>query len=227
MSEKQENFTIMGGRVKIRRGRYNPTSDAVWLASFVENTPKTALDAGIGTGGVALCLLCRMSKLKMTGIDISAEMLAECAQNAELNGKEIDLINTDIISWRTNKTFDLVVSNPPFFKGTPAKHNAHHNANLGIWTRKCIARVKPNGTFATIVDASAGAEVIAAVAEHCGDITILPLFSKKNTAERVLISGRLGVKSGTRIYSGLNMNCEAILRDGLTIKEYLAMLSKL
>lgn len=211
----------------MRRGRYNPTSDAVWLASFVDTSPKSALDVGIGTGGVALCLLQRMPELKMTGIDISKEMLDECAQNAALNTANLDLVNADIMTWRTDKTFDLVVSNPPYFKGTPADHNAHHNANLGDWTRKCIARVKPRGTFATIIDASVAGEIIAVIAEHCGNITILPLFSKNNTAERVLISGRLGVRTGTKIFSGLDMNCEAILRDGLTIKDYLAMLSKL
>ena len=44
MTEKQDIFTIMGGRVKMRRGIYNPTSDAVWLAAFVDDTPKTVLD---------------------------------------------------------------------------------------------------------------------------------------------------------------------------------------
>lgn len=228
MSEKQDFFTIMGGRVKMRRGLYNPTSDAVWLASFVDNsTKKTALDVGIGTGGVALCLMARMPKLQITGLDISTEMLNECAENARLNNRELELINADILSWRTTKSFDLVISNPPYFKGTPAKHDAHHNTNLTLWTRKCIARVRPKGTFATIVDASASGEVIAEIARHCGDIIIFPLFSKKNTAERVLISGRLGVRSGTRIFSGLDMNNEAILRDGLTITDYLAMLAKL
>ncbi len=47
----------MGGRVRMRRGFYNPTSDAVWLAAMAADTPaKTVLDVGIGTGGAALCL---------------------------------------------------------------------------------------------------------------------------------------------------------------------------
>lgn len=227
MPEKQEIFTIMGGRVKMHRGIYNPTSDAVWLASFVNGHPKTALDIGIGTGGVALCIMARHPNLKMTGLDISPDMLDACASNAKLNNKDIELINTDILSWHTSRTFDLVVSNPPYFKGTPATHNAHHNANLTQWTKKCLARVRPNGTFATIVDAGAMAEVLGAISEKCGNIVIFPLFSNKKTAERVLISGRVGQKPHTKLYSGLNMNCDAILRDGLTIDEYLAMLTTL
>ena len=227
MLEKQEIFTIMGGRVKMHRGIYNPTSDAVWLAAFVHGHPKTALDAGIGTGGVALCIMAHHPNIKMTGIDISTDMLNDCAKNVQLNNQEIELINDDIMSWRTTRTFDLVVSNPPYFKGMPAKHNAHHNVNLVEWTKKCVARTRPNGTFIIIVDAAATAEVLAPISAKCGNIEIMPLFSKKCTAERVLISGHVGTKKHTKLYSGINMNCDAILRDGLTIEEYLAMLTKL
>ena len=209
----------MGGRVKMQHGPYNPTSDAVWLAAFVDTQPKTVLDVGTGTGAVALCLMARMDGIDMTAIDISSEMLCAAQQNFELNGKTANFINADILSWKTNKTFDLVVTNPPYFQGTPATHNAHHNANLGLWTRRCIARTRPNGMFATIVDAAACAPVIAEMSHHCGDIKILPLFSNKNTAERVLLSCRVGRASHTTIFSGLPMNCDEVLRDGCTIKD--------
>ena len=227
MTEKQEIFTLIGGRVKIKRGRYNPTSDVVWLAALPDKSPKNVLDVGIGTGGVSLCLASRMPDIEITGIDISQDMLDECSNNFQLNNKRVELVNADILSWRTDKTFDLVVSNPPYFKGTPAKHDAHHNADLGEWSRKCIARVRPNGMFATIVDAAMMSNVVAAMNHHCGDIRIIPLFSTQNTAERVLLSGVVGSHTGTRIFTGLHMNCDAILRDGLTIADYLAMLSEL
>lgn len=224
MRQKQEIFTLMGGRVRMRRGRYNPTSDAVWLASFAPAGAKTVLDAGIGTGGVALCIATRCPDTHITGIDISDEMLAECADNAALNGCDIELIGADITTWRTSRTFDLVVSNPPYFNGTPAIHNAHHNADLGIWTRRCVARVRPRGTFATIVDAAVAPRVIAAMTPACGDIKIMPLFGAKSIAERVLISGRVGIRGGATLYRGMSMNTDAVLRDGLTIWEALTTL---
>jgi len=200
-------------------GPYNPTSDAVWLAAFVDGRPKTVLDVGTGTGAVALCLMSRIDGIKMTAIDVSGEMLAAARKNFELNNKNADFINADILTWKTNKTFDLVITNPPYFRGMPAAHNAHHNANLTLWTRKCIARTRPNGTFATIVDAAACAPVIAEMSAHCGDIKILPLFSNKNTAERVLLSARVGRAPHTTIFSGLSMNCDAVLRDGCTVND--------
>ena len=55
MTEKQGNFTLLDGRVKMTHSFYNPTSDAVWLAAYAPTNLKNALDVGIGTGGVSLC----------------------------------------------------------------------------------------------------------------------------------------------------------------------------
>ena len=178
MSEKQEVFTIMGGRVQMVRGPYNPTSDAVWAAAFVDTVPQTVLDVGTGTGAIALCLMTRIPDIQMTVLDISQEMLDSARRNFELNNQTAELINADIMKWHTEQRFDLVITNPPYFKGTPAQHNAHHNADLVPWVKKCVARVKPNGKFVTIVDAGEIVNVIAeAVKHHCGNFHILPLFT--------------------------------------------------
>jgi len=226
MSEKQEIFTLLGGRVRLRRGRYNPTADAVWLAAFITRAPKTILDVGVGTGGAALCAAAHSGSAKITGIDASREMLDECAGNAALNNREIELIHDDILKWKTDRTFDLVMTNPPYFRGTPARHGAHHNADLHGWVKKCLARVAPRGHFVIIVDAGCAAGVIADMAGVCGDIEIFPLFGAKCAAERVLIRGRAGTRGPTVIHRGQAMNTDAILRDGLTIDAGLAMVGQ-
>ena len=123
------------------------------------------------------------------------------------------------MTWKTDQTFDLVITNPPYFDGTPATHNAHHNADLVQWTRKCIARVKPGGTFAIIVDAPKVAPIIAEMTGHCGDFRILPLFSNKNTAERILLSVRLGRAPHARVFDGFSMNNQDILRYGKSFND--------
>lgn len=209
----------------MRRGHYNPTSDAVWLAAFAPRGVKSALDVGIGTGGVSLCLLAHSPDTHITGIDTSDKMLSACSENAELNGANVELINADINTWRTTRTFDLVITNPPYFNGTPAKHNAHHNVDLGTWVARCIARVRPMGTFCIITDATTIACVIAEMSKKLGDITILPLFGARNVAERVLISGRLGSRGISVMNRGLPMNYDPVLRDGLTITDVLSKLT--
>lgn len=209
----------------MRRGHYNPTSDAVWLAAFAPRGVKSALDVGVGTGGVSLCLLAHSPDTHITGIDTSDKMLSACRENAELNGANVELINADINTWRTTRTFDLVITNPPYFNGTPAKHNAHHNVDLGTWVARCIARVRPMGTFCIITDATTIACVIAEMSKKLGDITILPLFGARNVAERVLISGRLGSRGISVMNRGLPMNYDPVLRDGLTITDVLSKLT--
>jgi tRNA1(Val) A37 N6-methylase TrmN6 len=234
MNQKQGFFTALGGKVRFVRGNYNITCDAVWLAAFAAGDAARfrapeILDAGIGTGGAALCLLEHCPGARIAGIDISDQMLAECARNAALNGRDIDLIRGDIIKWKTNRTFDAVMTNPPYFKGTPriisgsgaaaqatGESHAHHNADLCEWTRACLKRVRPKGYFFAIADAAALSEIVAAL--HAGGgrgINILPLFgSGKTAAERVLISARQGVRTGARISAGFSMNDEEILNGG-------------
>lgn len=227
MSEKQENFTLLDGRVNMKRGIYNPTSDAVWLAAYAPKNIKKVLDVGIGTGGVSLCLLQRNPNLQITGIDISADMLAGCKTNMDLNNQHINLINADILHWSTQETFDLVITNPPYFFGTPGNTKAHHATDISKWLKRSIARVKPNGFFCVISDALVIDIIISTLENrHFGDIQIFPLFSNKSTAERVLIRARLGVRTGCRLYSGTNMNNEMILRSGLTIDEWLARIGQ-
>lgn len=205
-----------------RGGGYNITGDPVWLAAFAAGAlpPRgEVLDAGIGTGGAALCLLQHSPDLQITGIDVSEQMLAECAANAKLNGRDIKLVRGDITAWKTNRTFDAVITNPPYFKGTARNDGTlHHNADLCGWTRACLKRVKPRGYFYCIADAAAAAEIISALAAgRAGDITIVPLFGRPaktgQVAERALISARLGARGGTKIYAPMNMNDDGVLRD--------------
>ena len=210
----------------MRHSFYNPTSDAVWLAAFAPRNAKSVLDVGIGTGGASLCLLANNPNAHITGIDNSTEMLDICAQNAALNNTNINLINADITQWHTSDTFDLVITNPPYFNGTPAHHNAHHNANLTDWISRCVARVRPMGTFCIITDAATTARVVSEMSKKLGDINILPLFGAKQIAERVLISGRLGTRGISVIHNGLPMNYEPILRDGLTIADAKSKISQ-
>ena len=207
----------------MKRGIYNPTSDAVWLAAYAPINAKTVLDVGVGTGGASLCLMKHNPSANYTGIDISTEMLEACAENASLNNKKITLINADILTWSTPETFDLVITNPPYFNGTPAKHNAHHGTDITKWVKCSAARVRPSGYFCIISDVKLMDTIIYALKDkHFGDIQIFPLFSNKNTAERVLIRAKQGVRTGATIYTGTNMNNESILRSGLTIDMLLA-----
>lgn len=196
---------MANGLVKMTRGDYHATADAIWLADAVDaKKAKTVLDAGIGTGAASLCLLARAKHLKITGLDNSEKMLVECEQNLKLNNADIELIRNDLFIWKTNRTFDVVMTNPPYFKGSARAGGMHHNADIFEWTRACGRRVRPRGYIYIIVDAAQTARVIQAL-DTFGNININPLFSNRDTAERVIVSARLGVKTGTTVHKGRNI----------------------
>ena len=205
MSIKQEIFEIMNGKVRFYNSNYNPTSDVVYLSSFAP-VKKTVLDVGIGTGGISLCYLAKSPNSVITGIDKSFDMLKVCKKNIELNNKSIELINQDFFTWKTDRCFDLVITNPPYFKGTPSKNDAHHNVNLSKWTELCVKRVKPRGIFCCILDPFFLNKVLFSIPKSFGELKIVPVFSKKDIAERVLISARLGISGGSCVYKGINVN---------------------
>ena len=177
---------------------YKATQDALLLADAVDaKSAKTVLDAGVGTGGVILPLMTRFPKLAAIGLDISQESLDLCAKNAELNGRKIELIKADITKWKTDRQFDIVVSNPPFFKGSGSRE--HHGADLAAWTAACARRLKPRGRIYMIVDPAVMTEVIRSLPDAIGGVTLTPIYSNKNSAERVVISGRLGTKEPSKI----------------------------
>ncbi|MDR3208344.1 MAG: methyltransferase [Rickettsiales bacterium] len=188
---------------------YRTTGDAIALACAVKAKKGAAvLDAGIGAGGVSLALLDANSKLKITGIDISADMLTHAMINAAANKREIELLQADVFNFKTSRLFDVVVTNPPYSSGTPRKDAAHHNADIYKWTAACAKRMKARGMFYAIAAPDVMDKIIAALHDSkCGEISVQPLATKKGI-ERVIISARLGVKTPARIFFPVDLNTD-------------------
>ena len=193
----------MDGCVKMASSGYRTTVDAVWLANTVAvpRGDETVLDVGVGSGGVALCLMERFPNLKVTGIDISDAMLSNASVNALANRRDIKLEMNDILTWRTDKKFDIVMTNPPYFSGTPRDDAAHHNVDIYEWTRSCVKRLVPRGIFYTIVAPDVLDQVVAALYySKCGAITLHPIATNGDNIERIVISGRLNVKTKSKMF---------------------------
>jgi len=194
MKDKQGFFFLKNQRVKMNAAGYRTTGDAVALAAAAKPAGGSILDVGIGAGGVALCLLDDNPNLQITGIDVSAEMLANAAINAKLNGRDLELLQADIMNWKTNRLFDFVITNPPYFAGSARADGAHHNTDIEKWTAACVKRLRARGQFWAITDAGVFDKIVAAlVAAKCGGITI------RRADARIIISARLGVKTPAKI----------------------------
>jgi len=80
-------------------------------------------EIGAGSGCLGITLLCENPKLHMTAIEVSQEAIAVCQKNARTHGvsERLHVIHADFLkndsSWQhqfKNKTFDLVLANPPY-----------------------------------------------------------------------------------------------------------------
>ncbi|RSS72288.1 trans-aconitate 2-methyltransferase [Streptomyces sp. WAC06614] len=98
-------------------------------------------DLGCGPGNVTALLADRWAKARITGYDLSPEMLERATAEyagATPGGGSLDFRPADIASWLPEEPFDLIVSNAAL-QWVPS-----HPASFAAW----IHGLRPGGTFA-------------------------------------------------------------------------------
>jgi release factor glutamine methyltransferase len=73
----------------------------------------SVVDVGTGSGAIALALKQERPAAHVVATDASADALALARENAEANGLEVELLQTDLLAG-LDGPFALVVSNPPY-----------------------------------------------------------------------------------------------------------------
>lgn len=95
-------------------------TDSVLLAAFAAGRGARGIDLGCGSGILSLLLLWGDPRLRMTGLELAEEAAAIARENLAQNGLDGrgDIVTGDIRRVRElfpTGSFDLVVSNPPYF----------------------------------------------------------------------------------------------------------------
>jgi tRNA1Val (adenine37-N6)-methyltransferase len=94
-------------------------TDGVLLGAWASqnDSPTYILDVGTGSGLIALMMSQRFPKACIKGIDIHAPSIDDAKQNVEnspfLNHVEMEV--SDFLSFKPDREFDFIVSNPPYF----------------------------------------------------------------------------------------------------------------
>ena len=168
-------------------------TDAILLGRWVEvRRTDVVLDIGTGCGLLPL-MLSQKGVHQVDAIDIDVASIEEATINFEASqwGGQLRAICADIIDYQTEKQYDLIVSNPPFFNhyskcDSERKSRARHNDVALSYDSLCavVCRLlKPDGRFALVLPVSASVEFLK-VAEKSGlflhkRMTIIPIESRK------------------------------------------------
>ena len=97
------------------------------------------MDIGTGSGCIAISLAKANSEIKLTAIDLSKEALIIAKKNASKHKVKIDFVQEDIQSLsHLNRTFDIIVSNPPYIHPDEKKdilpNVLNHEPHMAIFT---------------------------------------------------------------------------------------------
>lgn len=92
------------------------------LALIPKNAVMEILDLGTGSGAIAIAIACERPQCRITASDISGPALAVAAENAKrLECSNIAFVQGNWLDAVVGKTFDIIVSNPPYVAaGDPA-----------------------------------------------------------------------------------------------------------
>lgn len=195
-------------------------TDTVLLADFVKlSGTKRGIDLGCASGALGLLLLTRLEKLHMTGLEIVPEAAELARMNMAENQFEgrSEIICGDIREHRSlfrTGSFDLVVSNPPYFpvergfQSPDAGRAGARGEALCSMENICAAAgflLKTGGTFCLVHKPERMAELFSTMSRHGLEPKRLRMVCHKagSAPNLILVEGRRGGKPGLKVEPSL------------------------
>jgi tRNA1Val (adenine37-N6)-methyltransferase len=118
------------------------------------------LEIGIGTSLLSLMVAQKNNALKIDAVEIDAAAAEQAAENIAASpwADRIEVFNEDILSFSSEKKYDCIISNPPFFEddlqsADKAKNDAKHNTSLNLLQLLQVVDkyLTPDGFFAVLL----------------------------------------------------------------------------
>ncbi|MDT8400733.1 MAG: methyltransferase [Bacteroidales bacterium] len=148
-------------------------TDGVLLGAWADvSSAGKILDIGTGTGLIALMMAQRTSS-EIVAIEPDGQSYEQAVENVDLSPwrNRIEVINTRIQDYLSEASFDLIVTNPPFFRQSLANRDerlakARHDYDLsGTDLLSAVKRfMAPGGKFCLIFPFKEAAVFIAEAA---------------------------------------------------------------
>jgi tRNA1(Val) A37 N6-methylase TrmN6 len=175
--------------------------------------------------------------LFITGIELQADYVAcataNCTHNAGLG--HFTIMAGDVRHLPAHipaNSFDHVLINPPYHHNavydsgaSAAKTTAHamDEVDLPQWIKAANGRLKHRGSLTVIYRADGLADLLAAMTDKFGGLTVLPLWPRAGIqAKRVIVQGMKDSKAPLKLLAGLILHenqdysavAQSILSDG-------------
>lgn len=217
---KQDQLWPGGFRFFFDDDLFQPGTDSFLLGSFPRlRRGARVCDLGAGTGLLGLLLLAREPSLQVTNVELQEAAVELARQNAALNGLSDRVTNLRVdLRDKTRLppagTFDLVVSNPPYFdaaRGAVAKGTERGLARADCTctlSQLCTAAarfLRHGGSFCLVFRVERMAELFACLQGCALEPKRLRLV--QNTAQSapklLLLEARKGGKPGLSVAAPL------------------------
>jgi len=179
------HFHLKCFRIEQDRCAMKVTTDTILLGAWARmsdtssNKERWGLDIGTGTGTISLMLLQRDSCLRMHAVELdgpSAEQAQENAANSPW-GDRMEVMSCSIQEWAarttTNRRYDFIVTNPPYYPchnaSSPARRRAARTTQSLMQEELLYAvdsLLADDGSFCAILPASEAAKFQSLASKH-------------------------------------------------------------
>lgn len=152
-------------------------TDAVLLGAWVEvGEAKSILDIGTGSGVIALMMAQRSDfGAHVDAVEPDMGSVNQARENVRLSPwpDKVEIFNTSIQQFETDKKYDLIVCNPPYFSKSllppmARRQTARHTETLSFEELLVSAKnlLTPHGTLAVILPFSEGSQFLSLSESH-------------------------------------------------------------
>ncbi len=193
--------------------RYN--SDSLFLYNFISQFSVTGevLDIGCGCGILGLLIKRDFSNISMDMLDILEENVNISEVNAKKNNLKARIFRCDFLEYETDKKYNLLVSNPPFYHDGAKKSKNEHlstsryaeNLPFEDFVKKSYTLLKDKGYFVFCYDAKQLPSVLGILNSFNFNVQQLCFIHPKEDKEAslVLVRARKNAKSLCQIYPSI------------------------
>lgn len=138
-------------------------------------TPFQVLDVGTGTGLIALIVAQRNPHAHIDAMDVDEQACEQATENINKSPfrDRIKVIRQSFTNYVTEKKYDLIISNPPFFNNSlkspdPKRNLARHNDSLPLkqLIKQALTMLTDNGRVALILPIQQAEELDFLIATH-------------------------------------------------------------